>query len=100
MKLSEALNHYPTILENGPLGTRLKYQYQFESPPHLIVEQVKGREALTEIYMGDIAVAKAIFDKTKTRLLRGVALIFSFGFSYALSDAKNLSHFLNILVLR
>lgn len=58
MKLSEALRTYDTILENGPLGTRLKYDYQFESAPHMAIKYKEGREALNEIYRGDIAVAQ------------------------------------------
>jgi homocysteine S-methyltransferase len=58
MKLSDAFNKYSIILENGPLGTRLKYDYNFELGPHIAVRQEEGRDALYKIYCGDIDVAK------------------------------------------
>ncbi len=58
MKLRQALTTFATILENGPLGTRLKYDYGFDysfdfsGNPALI-------QALTHIYRSDIEAAKA-----------------------------------------
>lgn len=57
MKLKQALAIFNTILENGPLGTRLKYDYGFDyafdfsDNPTLM-------QALTDIYRSDIDAAK------------------------------------------
>lgn len=57
MKFKEAILVFDTILENGPLGTRLKYDYGFEASFDL-TEQKEGQEALSELYEGDLAVAQ------------------------------------------
>lgn len=58
MFFTEALFTYDTIVESGPLGTRLKYDYMLDAPPHIAVTQSAGKTALNEIYRGDIAVAQ------------------------------------------
>jgi len=57
MKFEKALQLFDTILENGPLGTRLKYDYGLEASCDL-TDQEKGRKALFELYEGDLAVAQ------------------------------------------
>src|SRR5215216_5843906 len=57
MKLSEALKHYDLIVENGPLGTRLKYDFGYEASHHLS-QDTKGRKILIELYKGDIDAAR------------------------------------------
>src|SRR5690349_8887310 len=52
-----ALNTFDTIVENGPLGTRLKFEYKIESILE-VIDQPHGKAALNEIYEGDIAVAQ------------------------------------------
>jgi len=56
MEFKEAIQTCDTILENGPLGTRLKYDYGYEASFDL-TEQKEGRQTLAELYEGDIAVA-------------------------------------------
>lgn len=53
MKLAAALQKYSTIVANGPLGTRLKYDYGYETTFDL-TEQEKGRKILAELYCGDL----------------------------------------------
>lgn len=57
MKLPYAINNFNTILENGPLGTRLKYDYGISSMEDLL-SQGSGEIALGEIYEGDLSIAK------------------------------------------
>jgi len=57
VKFEEAIQTFDTIVENGPLGTRLKYDYGYEASFDL-TERKEGRIALTELYEGDIAVAQ------------------------------------------
>jgi len=59
MRLREALLKYPTILETGPLGTRLYYDYQYTQGPHMAVIDERGRSLLEQIYRADIDVAQA-----------------------------------------
>jgi S-methylmethionine-dependent homocysteine/selenocysteine methylase len=59
MKLREALQKYSTILETGPLGTRLYYDYQYTQGPHMAVIDERGRPLLEQIYRADIDVAQA-----------------------------------------
>ncbi|MCE3268377.1 MAG: homocysteine methyltransferase [Burkholderiales bacterium] len=59
MKLAEAINIFDVILKNGPLGTRLKYDYKIEKPVHLAIRDEHGQQALEELYRGDIAIAQA-----------------------------------------
>ncbi|KTD13213.1 homocysteine S-methyltransferase family protein [Legionella jamestowniensis] len=56
MKLSQALKHYDLIVENGPLGTRLKYDYGYTGND--FSKDSPGRKILTELYKGDIAIAR------------------------------------------
>lgn len=58
MNFKEAIKVLDTILENGPLGTRLKYDYGFEASFDFS-KQKDERKALSEIYEGDVAVAQA-----------------------------------------
>ena len=58
MRFEQALRVYPLIVANGPLGTRLKYDYGFNSTNGL-TETPEGRRALSELYRGDIDVALA-----------------------------------------
>lgn len=57
MEFEKAINTFPTILQNGPIGTRLKYQYGYESAFDLTM-QTKGRRVLTSIYEEDILVSQ------------------------------------------
>ena len=56
MKLSQALKQYDLIVENGPLGTRLKYDYGYNASYDLS-QDIKGRQILVELYKGDMDVA-------------------------------------------
>jgi homocysteine S-methyltransferase len=56
MKLSQALKRYDLIVENGPLGTRLKYDYGYNAS-HDLSQDIKGRQILIELYKGDIDTA-------------------------------------------
>jgi len=56
MKLSQALEEFEFIVENGPIGTRLKYDYGYNASYDLSRDQ-KGREILIELYKGDLDVA-------------------------------------------
>lgn len=56
MKLSLALTKFEYIVENGPLGTRLKYDYGYNASYDLSQDE-KGREILIELYKGDVEVA-------------------------------------------
>lgn len=62
MKFIDVLRDYETIVENGPLGTRLQYDYKFNLGPNMatfdLIEQEYGRQALSEIYIGDIDIAQ------------------------------------------
>ena len=58
MKLSQALNKFKLIVQNGPLGTRLKYDYGYNAS-HNISQDKKGREILIELYQGDLNIAHA-----------------------------------------
>lgn len=57
MKLSQALKQYDLIVENGPLGTRLKYDYGYNTSYDLS-QDIKGRQILIELYKGDMEVAR------------------------------------------
>lgn len=57
MKLSQALKQYDLIVENGPLGTRLKYDYGYKTNYHLS-QDIKGRQILIELYKGDMEIAR------------------------------------------
>ena len=52
MKLQDALKEHQTIVENGPLGTRLSFNYP------TITTQAEKEAALTTLYQDDIAVAQ------------------------------------------
>ncbi len=58
MKLKQALTTFATILENGPLGTRLKYDYGFDYSSDFSGNPAL-MQALTDIYRSDIEAAKA-----------------------------------------
>lgn len=62
MTFIDALETYETIVENGPLGTRLQYDYKFNLGPDMatfdLIERADGQRALQEIYEGDIDVAQ------------------------------------------
>jgi len=58
MKLSQALNQFKLIVQNGPLGTRLKYDYGYNAS-HNLSQDKAGREILIELYQGDLNVAHA-----------------------------------------
>lgn len=57
MTFSQALKTYSVIVENGPLGTRLKYDYGFENSFDL-TEKPDGKKALSALYLGDVSVAQ------------------------------------------
>lgn len=59
MRLRDALLKYATILETGPLGTRLYYDYRYTQGPHMAVMDERGRDYLTQIYRADIDIAQA-----------------------------------------
>lgn len=56
MTLSQALKECDLIVENGPLGTRLKYDYDYE-PNQDLTQDSNGRKILIDLYTGDIEVA-------------------------------------------
>lgn len=56
MKLSQALKECDLIVENGPLGTRLKYDYDYELNQDL-TQDSNGRKILIDLYTGDIEIA-------------------------------------------
>lgn len=58
MKFEDALRTFPTILKNGPLTTRLVYDYQYNDGAFKAISDPLGRQALTEIYRGDIDIAR------------------------------------------
>lgn len=57
INFSKAVKQFDLIVENGPLGTRLKYDYGYDVSFELPSKKA-GRRALTKLYEGDIAVAK------------------------------------------
>lgn len=57
MNFSEAVQIFDTIVENGPLGTRLKFDYDLD-PTFDVFEKKEGKKALQEIYQGDLAIAQ------------------------------------------
>lgn len=57
MKLSQALNHYDLIVENGPLGTRLKYDYGYENIYNLYQDPIR-KQILINLYKDDLAIAQ------------------------------------------
>ena len=57
MNFERAIVYFDTLLENGPLGTRLAYDYELKASSDL-TESEEGRQALKEIYEGDLAVAQ------------------------------------------
>lgn len=73
MKFIDALRTYDLIVENGPLGTRLQYDYKFELGSNMetfdLIEHIEGRKALNELYRGDIEVAQ----KTRTPIIINAA---------------------------
>ncbi|MCC5792125.1 MAG: homocysteine S-methyltransferase family protein [Legionellaceae bacterium] len=56
MKLSLALKNYELIVANGPLGTRLKYDFGYHASYDL-TQDSKGKGILVELFKADIAVA-------------------------------------------
>lgn len=58
MKFRNAIAHYNVILENGPLGTRLKFDYGISELTDLL-HQESAIKALTQIYEGDLSIAQA-----------------------------------------
>tara|TARA_R110000868_G_scaffold362686_2_gene624901 strand:- start:18646 stop:19560 length:915 start_codon:yes stop_codon:yes gene_type:complete len=57
MKFETALQTYHTILANGPLGTRLKYDHGYEASFNVMSED-KGKQILMKLYQDDIAIAQ------------------------------------------
>lgn len=57
MPFTDALTQYHTILSNGPISTRLLYDYKIAA--NTAIEHEAGRQALMAIYRGDIDVAQA-----------------------------------------
>lgn len=57
MKLEDAIQSYEAILANGPLGTRLKFDYGLEVS-YRLTDSEQGRMALNNLYLGDIEVAQ------------------------------------------
>lgn len=56
MKLSQALKNYDLIVANGPLGTRLKYDYGYNASYDL-TQDAKGKQILLQLYKDDIKAA-------------------------------------------
>lgn len=56
MKLSQALKNYDLIVANGPLGTRLKYDYGYNASYDL-TQDAKGKQILLKLYKDDIKAA-------------------------------------------
>lgn len=56
MKLSQALKNYDLIVANGPLGTRLKYDYGYNASYDL-TQDAKGKQILLKLYKEDIKAA-------------------------------------------
>lgn len=63
MKFKDVIVTYDTILVNGPLGTRLQYDFKFPLGTNMatfdLIKLKEGRAALTEIYRGDIDIAQS-----------------------------------------
>ncbi len=57
MKFTQALHLYDTILLNGPLGTRLKYEWDI-NPLENLTQSIPALTALNELYKADIAIAQ------------------------------------------
>lgn len=57
MLFTDALTRYHTILGNGPISTRLMYDYNIAA--NTAIEHEPGRQALRAIYEEDIGVAQA-----------------------------------------
>lgn len=57
MTFKNAITLFDTILQNGPLGTRLKYHYNINAPAEAVNNKA-GKKALIEIYESDISIAQ------------------------------------------
>jgi homocysteine S-methyltransferase len=57
MNFKNAITFFDTILQNGPLGTRLKYDYHINTPTEAVNNEA-GKKALIEIYESDIAITQ------------------------------------------
>lgn len=57
MKLSQILIEHDLIVENGPIGTRLKYGYGYDASHDVSKDEI-GKKILISLYKGDIEVAR------------------------------------------
>lgn len=57
MKLSTALNHYPSIVLTGPIKTRLEFEYGITTPAWQLLQDNKA-SILRELYRDDCVIAQ------------------------------------------
>ena len=58
MRFADALHIFSTILENGPLTTRLVYEHNYKDGAFKAISDPKGQQALAKIYQDDIDIAQ------------------------------------------